>query len=115
MFKQEKKVTVELIKEAEEKNTKRKNIFTSDGMSNPIDNFSDTNNLSKMVTDILDKELPMFKHNSLLHDLVLYSIIEKMKTVQTVRNVLSYIKENHAKKVQDVCFRNGEVCIKCSI
>lgn len=115
MFNSEKKVTVEWIKDSEEKNTNKKSIFSSKNMSNPIESDSDTNNLSHMVTNVLDKELPMLKHNSLLHDLVLYSLMEKMKTVQTVENVLSYIKENHAKKVQDVCFKNGEVRIKCSI
>lgn len=110
MLNQEKKVTIELVNENGEmtrENTK---------MSCPItDRFSDSDKLSLMIAKILHEELPMLKNNSLLYNLVLYSISEKMKTVQTVENVLSCIKEANAKTVEDVSFKNGEVCIKCSI
>ena len=64
---------------------------------------------------ILQEEIPQLKDNSLLYDLVLYTIIEKMNTVQTVGNVLSYIRKNHVKEVHDVSIENGEIRIKCSV
>jgi hypothetical protein len=110
MLNNEKKVTVEWIK-----TTKDGKNVSECSTTNPIfDNYSQSDKLSIMISKILNDELPMLKDNSLLHDLVLYSLLEKIKTVQSVENVLSYIKENHAKQVHDVSFKNGEVCIKCS-
>ena len=110
MLNPEKKVTIELVKE--NGSTQRENTL----MSCPIgNNFSDSDKLSLMISRILHEELPMLKDNSLLFNLVLYSVSEKLKTVQTVENVLSCIKETNAKTVEDVSFKNGEVCIKCSI
>ncbi len=82
-------------------------------VSNPFKNS--LKDLSYMVSKILEEELPMLKNNSLLYDLVLYLLTEKMNTVQKVQNVLSCIKENNGKKINDVSFKNGEVYIKCSI
>ncbi len=115
MFNEEKKVIVEWINENECAKNRTKEIYNTPKMSNPIYISHNTDNLSQMITNVLDEELPMLKNNSLLHDLVLYTLMERMKTVQTVKNVLSYIKGNCAKKVQDVYFENGEVRIKCSI
>ena len=107
MLNSEKKVTIEWINEKNDKNA---------NMSNPIKrNHADKNKLSIMVSQILSEEIPQLKNNSLLHDLVLYSLMEKMNTVQTVENVLSYIKDSEAKAIQDVSFKNGEIYIKCSI
>lgn len=84
-------------------------------MSNPFNSqYSNTDKLSLMIMKILHEEIPQLKDNSLLYDLVLYTLIEKMKTVQTVENVLSYIKENHVKTVHDVSIKSGEIRIKCS-
>lgn len=106
MLNSEKKVTIEWINKMDE---------SKSNMSNPFKrNHNDKNKLSIMVSQILSEEIPQLKNNSLLHDLVLYSLLEKMNTVQTIENVLSYIKESDAKAVQDVCFRNGEIRIKCS-
>lgn len=107
MFKNDKKVTIEWINGHEES-------YSNKVMSNPISMKSTTNNLSTMVATILDEELPMLKNNSLLHGLVMYTVMEKLTTVQTVENVLSYIKDNNGKKVHDISFKNGEVRIKCS-
>ena len=109
MFNKEKKVTIEWItdKNGNEKSPKTSNPITD---SNKI-----SNNLSSMVRKILEQEIPRLKDNSLLYNLVLYTLTEKMKTVQTVENVLSYIKDSEAKTIQDVSFKNGEIYIKCSI
>ena len=60
MITKEKKVTVEL----------------NSGMTNPVNSNNDTEKIADMVTQILDNELPMLKNNSLLHDLVLYTVFE---------------------------------------
>ncbi len=101
----EKKVTVKLTSKDNTSN-----------ITNPLTtNYSDNDKLSLMIVKILNEEFPMIKNNSLLYDLVLYSLEEKLKTVQKVENVLSYIKENHVKKVDDVSIKNGEIYIKCSV
>ena len=115
MLNAEKKVTVEWINENQEENKDTNCMFEQSKTSNPIYVSHNTDKLSQMITSVLDKELPMLKNNSLLHDLVLYTLMEKMKTVQTVKNVLSYIKDKHAKRVDDVLFCNGEIYIRCSI
>ncbi len=113
MLNSEKKVTIEWI--AKRNNEQGTENCSKSTVSNPItDNYSDTDKLSIMIAKILHEELPMLENNSLLRDLVMYSLLEKMKTVQSVENVLSYIKENNAKQVHDVSFKNGEVRIKCS-
>ncbi len=112
MLNSEKKVRIEWINYTNNEQEQEK----ISNMTNPItDNYTDTDKLSLMISKILHEEFPMIKNNSLLFDLVRYTILEKMKTVQTVENVLSYIKEANGKTVQDVSFKNGEVCIKCSI
>ena len=109
MFSKEKKVTIEWI-------TDKKSNGKTPKFSNPItDSNKISNNLSTMVSKILEQEIPRLKNNSLLYNLVLHTLTEKMKTVQTVENVLSYIKESEAKSIQDVSFKNGEIYIKCSI
>ncbi len=112
MLEKNQKVKVEFI--GKEKDTTLNDV--SKNVTNPITNLSDdTDKIKTMVTGILDKELPLLKNNTLLHELVLYTVMEKVKTVQTVENVLSYIKEKNVKEINDVRFENGEVCIKCSI
>ncbi len=114
MLKNEQKVTIEWIKG--QNNLGHDEVISKSSMTNPInEQYSNNDKLALMVSRILHEEFPKLKHNSLLYDLVMYSIMEKMKTIQSMENVLSYIKESNAKSVQDVSFKNGEVCIKCSI
>lgn len=111
MFNSEKKVTIELVNSSEENRNSAEKT-----MSNPLTRkHTDTDKLALMVKTILTKEIPRLENNSLLYDLVLYTLIEKINTVQNVENVLSYIKDNNIKEVQDVSFRKGEVHIKCSV
>lgn len=113
MLNSEKKVTIELIEQ--EMNNKMREVLSN--MTNPVNcnDYSDSDRLSMMISSIIEQEIPQLKNNSLLFDLVLYSILEKMKTVQSVENVLSYIKETNVKTVEDVSFVNGEVRIKCLV
>ena len=46
-----------------------------------------------MITKILDNEIPSLKNNTLLHNLVLNTLLEKLDTVQNTKNVLSCINE----------------------
>ena len=85
---------------------------TCSGMTNPL---TSSQNLVDMVDKILREEIPHLKNNSLLYGLILYSVVEKITAVQTFGNVLSYIKKNHAKTINDVSIINGEVRIKCSV
>ncbi|MCD7879071.1 MAG: hypothetical protein LUG16_03960, partial [Candidatus Gastranaerophilales bacterium] len=111
MYKNEKKVILELIKDNEERDLRKENSQNM-CVSNPITiKNNNANKLSEMVTKVLNAEFPQLKNNSLLHNLVL----EKLNTVQSVENVLSYIKESNVKEVKDVSFIDGEIFIKCSI
>lgn len=85
-------------------------------MSNPLEaNSSMEENLSQMVNQIIEEEFPSLKSTEMLHDMVLYSLIERLNTIQTMENVLSYIKEANIKKVDEILFKNGDINIKCSI
>lgn len=111
MLNSEKKITIEFVNKEGNNGNNDYSLVT-----NPLNNnSSNTDKLSTMVKQILSEELPQLRNNSLLYDLVLYSLIEKMNTVQKVENVLSYIKDNNVKEVQDVSFKKGEVRIKCSV
>lgn len=113
MLNSEKKVQIELIEE--ELNSKMKRVMSNMTAPTTCDDYSDTDRLLMMISSIIEQEIPQLKNNSLLFDLVSYSILEKMKTVQSVENVLSYMKETNVKTVEDVSFVNGEVRIKCLI
>ena len=85
-------------------------------MSNPLEaNSLMEENLSQMVNQIIEEEFPSLKSTEMLHDMVLYSLIERLNTIQTMENVLSYIKEAKIKKVDEILFKNGDINIKCSI
>lgn len=101
-----KQITIEL---GSNEATRNKKVLT-----NPISQeYTENDKISMMIARVIEDEFPQIKNNSLLYDLVLYSITEKMKTVQSVENVLSYIKGTEAKEVRDVTITNGEVLIKC--
>ena len=105
MYEKNEKLTIEWEKET---NTLK--------CTNPLaDKNINTNKIAEMVDKILINEIPNIKNNSLLYNLVFYGVMEKMKTVQTVENVLSYMKENKIQKVKNVSIKNGEIRIKCSV
>ena len=116
MFNKEQKITIEYI-DNNNMTVSLSNMSLKDSlMTNPFTfKHSDEDKLSVMIKQIIQEELPMIKTDSLLYNLVYYSVKEKMKTVQRVKNVLSYIKESDSKLVKDVQFKNGEIFIKCLI
>ncbi len=63
--------------------------------------------LSLMVSEILEKEFPKLKNNSLLHDLVLY----KVKTIQTEENVLSCMSEIESKETDKKGTNSGDTLL----
>ena len=105
MCEKEKKVTIELTRGQ-----------LNPHFSNPLlSKEVETNKLEEMIDRILIHEIQNIKNNILLYNLVFYGVMEKMKTVQTIENVLSYMKENKVQKVQNVSIKNGEIRIKCSV
>ena len=80
-----------------------------------LDNFTELAKNAKLASKKIATLSTEIKNNALLYNLVFYGVMEKMKTVQTVENVLSYIKGSDAREVKDVSFKNGEIRIKCSI
>ncbi len=110
MLNSQKRVKIEWLNEFNNESVKKSNT------TNPLEVKNQQSvKISSMIKKILQEEIPQLKNNSLLYDLVLYTLIEKMNTVQTVGNVLSYIKRNHVKEVHDVSIENGEILIKCSV
>ena len=57
----------------------------------------------------------LLKNNSLLCNLVMDSLKSNMGTVQSIKNVLLYSRENSIKTIDDVFFKDGDVHIKCSV
>ena len=107
MLSKEKRVKIEWI----ENESKEVSYQT-----NPINGrYIDTTKISGMISAAIEEEMPFLKNNSLLFDLVSYTVLEDLKTVQSVKNVLSCIKKANAKKVKEVFFRNGEISIQCLI
>ncbi len=104
MVNSEKKITIEFV------NSQDNSMKTNPIKANYL--YSDKN--KAMAEKILIEELPMLKKNSYSYYLILYSILDKMNTIQNVKNVLSCIKEQNYKRINDVSFKDGEVFIKCS-
>ncbi len=111
MYNGEKRVTIEWVEREEGKEEEK--LTTT----NPIKycSYNRNDRISIMIAKTLQEEFPMIKDNTLLYNLVLYSLSEKLKTLQNVENALQYMKDNNAKKVHDVCIKNGEIHIKCSV
>lgn len=106
MLNSDKKITIEMLDEQnKQENFKISELMTKDESKSNIE----------MVKSIINSELPMLQPDSWLYELLVYSLIEKVTTVQNLKNVVSCIKGNNGKSVDDISFKNGEVFIKCSI
>ena len=92
-------------KENTESNYLKKNLGFST-VTNPLNNKKSSSilNLYEMIEEIIKAEFPSLKNTNLLTDLTLYSMIDKIQTVQTIENVLSCI--THTDKLVN---ENGEV------
>lgn len=95
------KIAIEMQKQGKECNRRY--------ISNPI--CCDNNDLSDMVKKVIAMEFPMLSNNYLLHEMVLYSLNSDIRTVQSIKNVLSYTK---GATIKDILFQKGEVLVKCS-
>ncbi len=90
--------------------------LSEDTPLNPVDAYhQSTDYVETLVDSIIAEEFPRMKNNSLLRNLVLESLLENMGTVQSIKNVLLYTKENSVKSIDDVFFKDGDVHIRCSV
>lgn len=71
--------------------------------------------LKEVATNILNEEFPGWIEHSNLYDLLIHVLTNRLCTMQSIKNVLSYKKELNIKQIQDVSFNNGEVQLKCLI
>lgn len=124
MLNTKRKINLETIYDDEKKNT----VSLEYTASNPIEEgmtlhssfnleeyFNSEDYLRTMVEGIIADEFPSLKNNSLLCNLVMDSLKSNMGTVQSIKNVLLYSRENSIKTIDDVFFKDGDVHIKCSV
>ena len=124
MLNTKRKINLETIYDDEKKNT----VSLEYMVSNPIEEgmtlhssinleeyFNSEDYLRTMVEGIIADEFPSLKNNSLLCNLVMDSLKSNMGTVQSIKNVLLYSRENSIKTIDDVFFKDGDVHIKCSV
>ncbi|MDD3238022.1 MAG: hypothetical protein PHV37_08010 [Candidatus Gastranaerophilales bacterium] len=71
--------------------------------------------MSDIIADVLKNEFSDKITNSEFYNLLLYVLTNKLCTLQSIKNVLSYKKKQNIKEIQDVSFNNGEVQLKCLI
>ena len=90
--------------------------YLSDTTINPVDAYHQSRDYVEMMVDsIIAEEFPRMKNNSLLRSIVIESLLDNMGTIQSIKNVLLYTKENSVKSIDDVFFKDGDVHIKCSV
>ncbi len=123
----------------ESKNTKYAKSFKSyrkliwkpcpdDGMEQAKGTFIDTiyynqklalecnsGRMAKIVKDILKDEFSSKIEKSTLYELLIYVLTNRLCTMQSIKNVLSYKKERNILEIKEVKFKSGEVELKCLI
>ena len=77
-----------------------------------LEYLSKTGNSQSGISETINMTNPIKNSTANISDMVQKILV---KTVQTVENVLSYIKGKNVKEIRDVRFKNGEIYIKCSI
>ncbi len=71
--------------------------------------------MAKIVKDILKDEFSSKIEQTTLYDLLIYVLTNRLCTMQSIKNVLSYKKEQNIKEIKEVKFKSGEVELKCLI
>lgn len=71
--------------------------------------------IAKIVTTILENEFTDKIKDVAFYELLIYVLTNRLCTMQSIKNVLSYKKEKNIKQIKDVCFNNGEVQLTCLI
>ncbi len=64
---------------------------------------------------ILKEEFPEWIENTEIYNLLVYVLTNRLCTMQSIKNVLSYKKEKNIGQIKDVYFNNGEVQLTCLI
>ncbi len=124
MLNSKRKINLETVYDENKKNlvsmeysvSKPMEQYLSEDVLNPVDAYhQSTDYVETLVDSIIAEEFPKMKNNSLLRNLVIESVLNNMGTVQSIKNVLLYTKENSVKSIDDVFFKDGDVHIKCSV
>lgn len=71
--------------------------------------------IAKIVTTILENEFSDKIKDVAFYELLIYVLTNRLCTMQSIKNVLSYKKKKNIKQIKDVCFNNGEVQLTCLI
>ncbi len=71
--------------------------------------------ISSIVNSVLENEFTSKIKENMYYDLIIYGLTNRLATMQSIKNVLSYKKENNIKEIKDISFNNGEVLLKCLI
>lgn len=71
--------------------------------------------IARIATQILHDEFSEKIEDVAFYNLLIYVLTNKLCTMQSIKNVLSYKKDKNIKEIQDVSFNNGEVQLTCLI
>lgn len=71
--------------------------------------------IAELATTILQNEFSDKIKDVAFYELLIYVLTNRLCTMQSIKNVLSYKKEKNIKEIKDVCFNNGEVQLTCLI
>lgn len=71
--------------------------------------------IAELATTILKNEFTDRIKDVAFYELLIYILTNRLCTMQSIKNVLSYKKEKNIKQIKDVCFNNGEVQLTCLI
>lgn len=71
--------------------------------------------IAELATTILKNEFSDKIKDIAFYELLIYVLTNRLCTMQSIKNVLSYKKEKNIKEIKDVRFNNGEVQLTCLI
>lgn len=71
--------------------------------------------VSDIVDNYLQNEFSGYIKDVDYYEVLKQILIDKLCTMQSIKNVLSYKKENGIKEIHDVNFNNGEVELTCLV
>lgn len=73
------------------------------------------NRIANIISSVMKEEFPEIKQDNPYYDLLMYGLTKRLSTMQSIKNVLLYKRENNIKQIKDVCFKNREVQLTCLI
>ncbi len=69
--------------------------------------------IEESVKRILKVEFPDWIEESEIYNLLVYVLTNRLCTMQSIKNVLSYKKQKKIRQIKDVNFNKGEVQLTC--